>query len=110
MQAHGIALVAATVFFAFQIYWDFSGYTDIALGSAQVMGFRLMENFNRPYSARSISEFWRRWHISLSTWFRDYVYIPLGGNRISQRRWQFNILVTFLIKRTLPCHHRAVVL
>ena len=93
----GPALIAATVFFAFQIYCDFSGYSDIAIGSAQVMGFRLMDNFNRPYFSKTISEFWKRWHISLSTWFRDYVYIPLGGNRCSWWRWQFNIFITFLI-------------
>jgi D-alanyl-lipoteichoic acid acyltransferase DltB (MBOAT superfamily) len=76
---HGPAIVLATVFFAFQIYCDFSGYSDIAIGSAEVLGVRLMTNFRRPYLSRSIREFWTRWHISLSTWFRDYVYIPLGG-------------------------------
>ncbi len=96
-QYQGISLMLATVFFAYQIYCDFSGYSDIAIGAARVMGFRLMENFNRPYSARSISEFWRRWHISLSTWFRDYLYIPLGGNRVGWWRWQFNLLITFLV-------------
>jgi D-alanyl-lipoteichoic acid acyltransferase DltB (MBOAT superfamily) len=93
----GPALVLATLAFAIQIYCDFSGYSDIALGSAQVMGVRLMKNFDHPYFARSISEFWRRWHISLSTWFRDYVYIPLGGNRVSRPRWAFNLFLTFLI-------------
>lgn len=93
----GLPLIVATVFFAFEIYCDFSGYSDIAIGSAQVMGFRLMDNFNRPYFAKSIAEFWKRWHISLSTWFRDYVYIPLGGSRSSPGRWQFNLFVTFLI-------------
>ena len=96
-QYTGLPLIIATFFFAFQIYYDFSGYTDIALGSAQVMGFKLMENFRVPYVAKSISEFWSRWHISLSTWFRDYVYIPLGGNRTSRPRWYFNLLVVFLI-------------
>jgi len=96
-EYQGLALILATVFFAYQIYCDFSGYSDIALGSAQVMGFRLMSNFERPYYAQSIAEFWRRWHISLSTWFRDYVYIPLGGNRVGIARWQFNLFVTFLI-------------
>ena len=72
-------LTLATVFFAYQIYCDFSGYSDIAIGAARVLGFKLMENFRTPYYSRSISEFWQRWHISLSTWFRDYVYIPLGG-------------------------------
>ena len=87
----------ATLAFAIQIYCDFSGYSDIALGSAQVMGVKLMKNFDHPYFARSISEFWRRWHISLSTWFRDYVYIPLGGNRVSKPHWAFNLFLTFLI-------------
>ena len=94
---NGPALVFATLAFAIQIYCDFSGYSDIALGSAQVMGVKLMKNFDHPYFARSISEFWRRWHISLSTWFRDYVYIPLGGNRAAKPRWAFNLFLTFLI-------------
>jgi alginate O-acetyltransferase complex protein AlgI len=93
----GLPLIIATVFFAFQIYCDFSGYSDIAIGAAQVMGFRLMDNFNRPYFAKSIADFWKRWHISLSTWFRDYIYIPLGGNRAKTWRWQFNLFVTFLV-------------
>ncbi|HTK49942.1 MAG TPA: MBOAT family protein [Gemmatimonadaceae bacterium] len=93
----GIPLWTATIAFAFQIYCDFSGYSDIAIGSAQVMGFSLMRNFDRPYAARSISEFWRRWHVSLSTWFRDYVYVPLGGNRVARSRWYANLLVTFLV-------------
>ena len=87
----------ATYSFAFQIYCDFSGYSDIALGAAKVLGIKLMTNFDRPYAARSVAEFWRRWHISLSTWFRDYVYFPLGGNRVSLPRWCMNILVVFLI-------------
>jgi alginate O-acetyltransferase complex protein AlgI len=94
---NGPALVFATLAFAIQIYCDFSGYSDIALGAAQVMGVELMKNFDHPYFARSISEFWRRWHISLSTWFRDYVYIPLGGKRVPKPRWAFNLFVTFLI-------------
>ena len=93
----GIALIIATVFFTFQIYCDFSGYSDIAIGSARVMGFELMDNFRRPYFAKSISEFWKRWHISLSTWFRDYLYIPLGGNRVVKWRWYYNLFITFLI-------------
>ena len=93
----GLPLIAATIAFAFQIYCDFSGYSDIAIGSAQVMGFRLMDNFNRPYFAKSIAEFWKRWHISLSTWFRDYLYIPLGGSRAKSWRWQFNLFVTFVV-------------
>jgi len=92
----GFSLVIATVLFAFQIYCDFSGYSSIAIGAARVMGFKLMDNFNRPYISKSISEFWTRWHISLSTWFRDYLYIPLGGNRVSKWRWQFNIFLIFL--------------
>lgn len=93
----GPALVAATFFFAFQIYCDFSGYTDIAIGAAKVLGIELMKNFDRPYSAKSIREFWRRWHISLSTWFRDYLYIPLGGNRVSKSRNYFNLVVVFFL-------------
>jgi len=94
---HGLPVIIATIFFAFQIYCDFSGYTDIAIGAAQVMGFHLMDNFNRPYFSASISEFWRRWHISLSTWFRDYFYISLGGNRVTVPRWYFNLFITFLV-------------
>lgn len=93
----GIPLIAATYAFAFQIYCDFSGYSDIAIGSAQVLGYDLMTNFRRPYFARSISEFWKRWHISLSTWFRDYLYLTLGGNRVSKWRWYYNLIVVFLI-------------
>ena len=91
------SLMVAPLFFTFQIYCDFSGYSDIAIGSAQVMGFRTMDNFNRPYFSKSIQEFWRRWHISLSTWFRDYLYIPLGGNRVSIPRWYFNLLIVLVI-------------
>jgi D-alanyl-lipoteichoic acid acyltransferase DltB (MBOAT superfamily) len=93
----GAYLMVATFLFAFQIYCDFSGYSDIARGSARVMGFELMKNFDSPYLARSISEFWKRWHISLSTWFRDYLYIPLGGNRVSKPRWYLNLFLTFLV-------------
>ena len=93
----GIQLIIATVFFAFQIFCDFSGYSDIAIGAAQVMGFKLMENFKRPYFSKSISEFWNRWHISLSSWFRDYFYISLGGNRVKIPRYYFNLFFTFLI-------------
>ena len=96
-QFTGLPLLIGTVAFAFQIYCDFSGYSDIAIGSAQVMGFRLMKNFDRPYTARSVSEFWRRWHISLSTWFRDYVYVPMGGNRVARPRWLTNLFITFLV-------------
>jgi D-alanyl-lipoteichoic acid acyltransferase DltB (MBOAT superfamily) len=94
-EHNGLQLTIGTLFFAYQIYCDFSGYSDIALGSARVLGFTLMENFDVPYRSRSISEFWRRWHISLSTWFKDYVYVPLGGSRVSNARWIFNVLVTF---------------
>jgi D-alanyl-lipoteichoic acid acyltransferase DltB (MBOAT superfamily) len=87
----------ATYLFAFQIYLDFSGYTDIARGTARLLGIRLMENFNRPYGAQSITDFWRRWHISLSSWFRDYVYIPLGGSLGSRSRTVFNLLIVFLL-------------
>jgi D-alanyl-lipoteichoic acid acyltransferase DltB (MBOAT superfamily) len=93
----GLTFILATVFFAFQIYCDFSGYSDIAIGSARVMGFDLMTNFNRPYFSRSIHEFWGRWHISLSTWFKDYFYIPLGGNRVAIPRLYFNLFLVFLI-------------
>jgi len=94
---NGVHYVLATVFFAFQIYCDFSGYSDIAIGAAQVFGYRLMLNFDRPYAARSVSEFWSRWHISLSTWFRDYLYIPLGGNRVAVPRWYLNLAIVFLV-------------
>ena len=90
-------LLTATYFFAFQIYCDFSGYSDIAIGVARVLGFDLMKNFERPYFARSIPEFWGRWHISLSTWFRDYMYFPLGGNRKGASRTIINLMVVFLV-------------
>lgn len=96
-QHNGMTFILATVFFAFQIYCDFSGYSLIAIGSAKVMGFDLMKNFNRPYLARSISEFWKRWHISLSTWFKDYLYISIGGNKVSIPRWYFNLFFVFII-------------
>jgi alginate O-acetyltransferase complex protein AlgI len=93
----GFTLIFATAMFAIQIYCDFSGYSDIALGTARVMGYELMENFKLPYFSKSISEFWKRWHISLSTWFRDYLYISMGGNRVSTGRRYFNLWFTFLI-------------
>lgn len=94
----GPHFLLATLFFSFQIYCDFSGYSDIALGTAKVMGYRLMVNFRRPYLAQSIREFWQRWHISLSTWFRDYLYIALGGNRVASKwRYYFNLFFTFLV-------------
>ncbi len=96
-EYQGVSLIVATVFFSFQIYCDFSGYSDIAIGAAQVMGFKLMDNFNRPYFSKSIAEFWKRWHISLSTWFKDYLYIPMGGNRVPVPRWYLNLFITFLV-------------
>ncbi len=96
-QQSGMTLLLASYFFAIQIYCDFSGYSDIAIGAARVMGFNLMENFRTPYVSKSISEFWSRWHISLSTWFRDYLYIPLGGNRVSKSRWIMNLLIVFMV-------------
>lgn len=91
------SLLIASYLFAFQIYCDFSGYSDIAIGAAKMMGFDLMENFRTPYFSRSIREFWSRWHISLSTWFRDYVYIPLGGSKIGRVRWQLNLFLVFAV-------------
>ena len=93
----GFSLILATVFFSVQIYCDFSGYSDIARGAAKLFGIELMENFRSPYFSSSIKEFWSRWHISLSTWFRDYLYIPLGGNRVGKLRHRINLLITFLV-------------
>lgn len=93
----GLPLIVGVLFYSIQIYCDFSGYSDIAIGSARVMGFKLMRNFERPYLSKSIAEFWKRWHISLSTWFRDYLYIPLGGNRVAIPRWYLNIMLVFLV-------------
>lgn len=93
----GFTLLVATYAFAFQIYCDFSGYSDIALGTAQVMGFRLMENFDLPYFSKSVTEFWRRWHISLSSWLRDYLYIPLGGSRKGKFMTYRNLMITMLL-------------
>lgn len=93
----GWYIIVASVLFAFQIYCDFAGYSTIAIGAAQVMGFRLMNNFDCPYFARSVAEFWRRWHISLTSWFRDYLYIPLGGNRKGTARKYLNIMIVFLV-------------
>lgn len=90
-------LLVATILFALQIYCDFGGYSHIAIGAAQMLGVRLMDNFNQPYFATTIKDFWRRWHISLSTWFRDYVYIPLGGNHCSKAKTYRNLMITFLI-------------
>ena len=93
----GMYIVVGAILFAFQIYCDFAGYSMIAIGAAKVMGFRLMENFNAPYMSMSVSEFWRRWHISLSTWFRDYLYIPLGGNRKGKIKKYINLMIVFLV-------------
>jgi D-alanyl-lipoteichoic acid acyltransferase DltB (MBOAT superfamily) len=90
-------LALGSALFAIQIYCDFSGYSDIAIGSAKTMGYTLMENFRFPYISKSIREFWSRWHISLSTWFRDYVYIPLGGNRVSETRKSVNLASVFAL-------------
>lgn len=92
----GVSIIVATIAFAFQIYCDFSSYSDIARGAAQVMGFRLRLNFRQPYFAKSIAEFWRRWHISLSTWFKDYLYFPLGGNRKGTMAKYRNIMIVFI--------------
>jgi alginate O-acetyltransferase complex protein AlgI len=94
---YGLHIILATYFFAFQIYCDFSGYTDIAIGAAKIMGIDLMKNFDRPYFSKSIAEFWKRWHISLSTWFKDYLYVSMGGNRVFKWRWYYNLFVVFLI-------------
>ena len=96
-QHTGSTFLLATIFFSFQIYCDFSAYSDIAIGTAKVMGFKLMVNFKRPYFAQTMAEFWKRWHISLSTWFKDYLYIPLGGNRLSATRLYMNLMVVFLL-------------
>jgi D-alanyl-lipoteichoic acid acyltransferase DltB (MBOAT superfamily) len=93
----GASLIIATIFFSFQIFCDFSGYSDMAIGAAQVMGFKLMKNFDRPYHSKNIHEFWGRWHISLSSWFRDYLYISLGGNRVTIPRWYLNLFIVFII-------------
>ena len=95
-QYQGFALVIATLFFTLQIYCDFSGYSDIAIGTAKLLGIDLMTNFKSPYFSQSVKAFWSRWHISLSTWFRDYVYIPLGGNRVGKIRHGLNLMLTFL--------------
>lgn len=93
----GTVFVISTYLYALQLYFDFSGYTDMALGSARLFNINLTQNFNSPYLSSSVSEFWRRWHISLSTWLRDYLYIPLGGNRVSTLRRCFNLLIVFLL-------------
>ncbi|MBN4082110.1 MBOAT family protein [bacterium AH-315-B15] len=96
-QHEGLSLILGTYLFAIQIYCDFSGYSDIAIGVSRMLGIDLRINFRLPYIAKSFNDFWRRWHISLSTWFRDYLYIPLGGNRVKKWRWLLNIFLVFLI-------------
>lgn len=96
-QHNGMSLILATFLYTIQIYCDFAGYSLIAIGSAKVMGYNLMENFHRPYFATSIADFWRKWHISLSTWFRDYVYIPCGGSRCSKAKTYRNLMITFVV-------------
>ena len=96
-NAGGMEIVLATIFFSFQIYCDFSGYSDIAIGASKFLGIDLMDNFKRPYAAKNITDFWARWHISLSSWFRDYVYIPLGGNRKGEYRRLVNVFVVFFV-------------
>ncbi len=96
-QQTGLTLLFATYLFAIQIYCDFSGYSDIAIGAAKTMGFELMENFRTPYTSKSIKEFWNRWHISLSSWLKDYLYIPLGGNKVKTSRMMLNLMIVFTI-------------
>lgn len=96
-HASGAAVLCASALFAVQIYCDFSGYTDIAIGCARIMGYKLMQNFDRPYAAENIKDFWARWHISLSSWFKDYLYIPLGGNRKGRARQYLNLIIVFLV-------------
>ncbi len=96
-QHSGSTFIVATFLFAFQIFGDFAGYSSIAIGIARIMGYKLMTNFKRPYFANSIGDFWHRWHISLSTWFRDYFYIPIGGSRVTKPRWYMNLFLTFLV-------------
>lgn len=94
---YGLPIIFATILFTFQVYCDFSGYSDIAIGIAKLFGFKLMTNFSTPLFSKSMKELWSRWHISLSTWFRDYLYYPLGGNKVSKPKWAFNIFITFFI-------------
>ena len=94
-QYNGGVLILGLIYFSFQIYCDFSGYSDIAIGTAKLFGFELMSNFKYPYFSKNIIEFWKRWHISLSTWFRDYVYIPLGGSKNGLKSFILNIIIIF---------------
>ena len=96
-QADGLSTLIAVILYSVQIYFDFSGYTDIALGSARLFGIQLTENFDHPYAAVSVVDFWRRWHISLTTWLRKYVYFPLGGSRVSTPRRYLNVMITFFV-------------
>ena len=96
-SSHGLALLLATVLYSFQIYCDFSGYSDMAIGVARYFGFDAGRNFDHPYLSQSVGEFWRRWHISLSSWLRDYIYIPLGGSRVTLPRIYLNLMITFLV-------------
>lgn len=96
-EASALGIIIATALFALQIYCDFSGYTDIAIGCARIMGIKLMKNFDHPYMATTIKGFWARWHISLSGWFKDYLYIPLGGNRRGKARAMLNVFIVFLV-------------
>lgn len=97
-RMHGaVSIILATLFFSVQVYCDFASYSNLAVGAARIMGIDLMRNFETPYFSRSVGEFWRRWHISLSTWFRDYLYIPLGGNRCSKVRHSLNLMIVFLV-------------
>lgn len=96
-DGYGVAILLATILYSFQIYCDFSGYSDMAIGIARYLGFDVGKNFDHPYLSKSVGEFWRRWHISLSSWLRDYVYIPLGGSRVALPRIYLNILITFLV-------------
>jgi D-alanyl-lipoteichoic acid acyltransferase DltB (MBOAT superfamily) len=94
---NSLSLILGAVYFAFQIYGDFSGYSDMALGMSKLFGLNLLRNFNYPYFSRDIAEFWRRWHISLSSWFRDYLYIPLGGSRGSKLKQVRNVFIIFVV-------------
>ena len=96
-QHSGTTLLFTSILYTIQIYADFAGYSLMAIGSGKLLGINLQTNFNRPYFATTVTDFWRRWHISLSTWFRDYIYIPLGGSRCSTGRWIFNTLVVFVV-------------
>lgn len=94
---NGTSLLMAAVFYSIQIYADFAGYSNMAIGCGKLLGIRLQNNFNRPYFAKTITDFWSRWHISLTSWFKNYVYIPLGGNRVNRWRWMLNIMIVFLL-------------